>query len=103
MTSTGLSEDEKVQRIFKLYLTETNIKEDIADKIIKLAENYQERNKEKQFLAKFSYILKKSYDEKNFKQFNTIIKRFLFIVNKLLEKEARSVNQNEKKYTEIIS
>jgi hypothetical protein len=40
MTSTGLSEDEKVQRIFKIYLTETNIKEDIADKIIKLAENY---------------------------------------------------------------
>jgi hypothetical protein len=45
--------------------------------------------------------LKKSFDEKSPKLFATVVKRFLYVINRLLEADAKK--ESGKKYSNIIS
>lgn len=79
-----MSEEDKIQKFFRTYFTENKVKEDVAEKIIKQAEQFEVKQKPKEFLGRFFDALKKSYDPKNPKSFINASKRFLFVISKLL-------------------
>lgn len=95
-----MSEEDKIQKFFRAYFTEVKIKQDFAEKILKQAEQYESKNRCREFLGRFFDTLKKSYDPKNPKSFVVSCKRFLFIINKLL---ADVKKDRSGKYNQILS